>query len=201
MVKLPSRISLSVALGLIFVLALSFYSLICLITDQTLLGGLFKEEEIRSVAATMEGIHDRALLESGLYRFRVVYPYDFPELGEQEGINIKRNDFSVFTAHVYAGYDVSQLSPPEKTAAGLVWKLGEAHITDIIIENTPREYEGFPDMSATPGELGRISEEMEPYIEQMARDRGILEEAEDNSRKFLTKLFEGAGYGRIQFLD
>jgi hypothetical protein len=160
---------------------------------------LFKPKEFRAVTSTAESIESTALLECAVYRIRAVYPYDFPQLEDNPSILIDRGDFAVITSRIAAGFDLAGKNFIQKEGNRIILNPGPVQITSFVIEDDLLMGEGFPDMAVTPEEWRFIVEEVTPFLEQMALERGILEEAEQFGRDFLVKLYEGAGYGDVQF--
>ena len=187
------------ALGVIVLMsALLFYAFL---SGRSFWDMVFKEKKIQAVSASAEGMEETALLDCAVYRLRAVYPYDFPGVAEKLPLLMKPGDFCVITARIAAGYDLSSVSLPEGDGSRLVWDLGEPRITSFAIEDGILEKEGFPDVEITPEEWRRIVENITPLIRQMAVDRGIMEEAEQFGREYLTRLFKGAGYDQILFTE
>ena len=160
----------------------------------------------QAVYSTLEKVDDLALLDCAVYRIRVVYPYDLPTMPEELPIVMGRHDFCVLSAQITAGYDLSSLTTlggKQKiifpTEEGITVNLGKPIITSFTIADQVVQEKGFPDMAVTPGEWKIIVEAMSPLIEQMARDHGIMKEAEKYGQEFILHMFEGAGYDNIIF--
>jgi hypothetical protein len=194
-----------ILLGLLIVLSLFWvYSRL---TGKRWLGSLFQAQESRAVYSTLERVDDLALLECAVYRLRVVYPFDFPELPEDLPVLMGRNDFCVISAQVTAGYDLTTLlSLPQdqnlitRTGEEIHLNLGKPEITSFKVADQVVKDKGFPDMAVTPEEWRIIVVALTPLIEQMALDHGIIEEAEQYGRDFFLRLFKGAGYENITIL-
>ena len=183
--------------GIVLFASFLFYAIL---SGRSFWETVFREKKIQAVYASAESIEDTALLDCAVYRLRAVYPFDFPGVAEKLPL-LKPDEFCVISARIAAGYDLSALPLPEGTGDRLVWALGEPRITSFIIEDGIMKKEGFPDVEITPEEWRLIVENITPLIRQMAVERGIMEEAEQFSREYLTRLFKGAGYDQILFTD
>jgi len=165
---------------------------------------IFPERESRTVYPSRQGMEDLARLDCAEYRIRTVYPYDFPELAADPGIRIRNLEFCILTARVTAGYDLYRMAPLEVRDNCLILHLGKPIITSLTLDDGEEEVRtdsNRPGISATPGEWGRITEGSLRIIEQIALDRGIMEEAERFARDFMLRLYGGAGYDQIIFAD
>jgi hypothetical protein len=158
-------------------------------------------KESRGVFAVSEGIEDLTRLDCAVYRIRAVYPYDFPGLEPDPAISLKRYEFCVLSARVRAGYDLEGMALPELQGRTVKLDLGEPRITAFILDDDPVSPDAFPDFSASPEEWRLIVEQVTPFIEQMALDHGIMEEAGLFARDYLTRLYRGAGYDRVLFSE
>lgn len=185
-----------------YVLAVAIPLLILLAYFTIAQGGFYKKwlqgHRSQAVYSTLLGVDNLALLNCANYRIRMVYPYDFGTLPENLPVITGKYDFCIISAQVTAGYDLENLSL-NFVDNRITLNLGEPQITSFKVADQVVTGQGFPDMAITPEEWGAIVEGVTPLIEELSLNRGIIDEAQGYGQDFFRRLFEGAGYDRVEF--
>lgn len=75
----------------------------------------------------------------------------------------------------------------------------DVRVTAFVIEDRDAAAEGYPDVPISPEDWRRVAETLGPAIHAMAMEKGLLVEAADRGRSFLTDIFTGAGFRRVAF--
>ena len=118
-----------------------------------------------------------------------------------------RAEFAVISTVVRAGIDLSDIDPgqviredrPDGEFRTIRLRLPPAVGTDFEVREDAAADEEWPDPRMTPEGWRLIISWARPRIEQMARDEGLLEEADEAVRNLMEDLMKGAGYDRVRF--
>ncbi|MFP4329905.1 MAG: DUF4230 domain-containing protein [Spirochaetaceae bacterium] len=171
---------------------------------------------------TLEGIFDRLAGESGtpeeiltdeelafLRAYNLAWDIGFPTTPQGES-------FVVVTARVRAGYDLSgelegvfrlepldpqtsfpESLPPEESR--VIVSLPRASVVDVVLEDLSSENYPYPPARVDAQEWREISSLAGEVATRRTIREGILEEAQEQARRFIGALLTEAGFGDIRF--
>ncbi|GAB4364961.1 MAG: hypothetical protein Kow009_01720 [Spirochaetales bacterium] len=122
------------------------------------------------------------------------------DLAERIGLRIsgRRREFVVVTALVGIGVDLRALKIHRPTEQTIQVILPPPGIVDLTIEDpTPSTYP-YPDIPLAPSSWKLVAELVERKIREHPLDPSIRSVARDRIHRFLTTLFEQAGFSGIE---
>lgn len=74
-------------------------------------------------------------------------------------------------------------------------------VTSFSVADKDSSKEGFPDVPLSPEEWGRLVNNLENRLINMALEKELLERAGENAKDFLREIFLAAGYDDVQFIN
>jgi len=127
-------------------------------------------------------------------------------LAKKYRLNIKAPDyhFLVATVIIRAGFsfeDINKitLNPENPEGTPLSLEIPPAKILDIRVEDPIRNEYPFPDVPLSPEGWKEIAALMKARAQRLSLQDGILEEAEENARDFLSSLLKSSGFSSVEF--
>lgn len=129
---------------------------------------------------------------------------DFYLKCKEIGVDLNRHKaFFIIETRAVAGFSVdSFIKDPvfnyDVENSKVVLHSPRAEILSIeVVDNLKKS--NYPDVNISPKEWKEIIELVLPEIETNIIDSGILEKSDKRNRDFLTKIYEGIGWNKVEF--
>ncbi len=126
------------------------------------------------------------------------------DLAREVGIRLERNPdrFIVFTVKAKAGYELDQLPGTGWISvedARATVALPPARVTELSVEDQPSGGYHYPTFAVGPDQWKRISDFVVSAAREAVIEQGILSDAEEAAKGYLTQLLEQTGIREVRF--